>query len=97
MVSPKVAETIAQEVGAQTEVLNPLEGLEDDDIKAGKEYISVMKENLEVLKKRYSERKIVAMDNIIEVNNLSFGYGEKFILKDVSFSVRRGDFGHNRS
>ena len=32
------------------------------------------------------------MDNIIEVNNLSFGYGEKFILKDVSFSVRRGDF-----
>ncbi len=51
LVSPKVAETIAQEVGAQTEVLNPLEGLEDDDIKAGKEYISVMKENLEVLKK----------------------------------------------
>ncbi|WP_071139460.1 metal ABC transporter ATP-binding protein [Sporanaerobacter sp. PP17-6a] len=32
------------------------------------------------------------MDNIIEVNNLNFGYGEKFILKDVSFSVKRGDF-----
>jgi zinc transport system substrate-binding protein len=51
LISPKVAETIAAEVGAETEVLNPLEGLEDADIKAGKEYFSVMKENLEVLKK----------------------------------------------
>ncbi len=46
LVSPKVAETIAQEVGAQTAVLNPLEGLTDEDLKAGKDYFIVMKENL---------------------------------------------------
>ncbi len=51
LISPKVAETIAKEVGAKTEVLNPLEGLEEDDINAGKEYFSVMRENLEALKK----------------------------------------------
>lgn len=51
LISPKVAQAIAKEVGAQTAVLNPLEGLEDEDIKAGKEYISVMKDNLEILKK----------------------------------------------
>lgn len=51
LISPKVAETIASEVGAETQVLNPLEGLEEEDIQAGKEYFSVMKENLEVLKK----------------------------------------------
>lgn len=51
LVSSKVAETIAKEVGANTEVLNPLEGLEEKDIQAGKEYFSVMRENLEVLKK----------------------------------------------
>ena len=51
LVSPKVAEAIAREVGAKTEVLNPLEGLEQDDIKAGKEYFSVMRDNLEALKK----------------------------------------------
>lgn len=55
LVSPKVAETIAREVGAKTEVLNPIEGLEEEDIKAGKEYISVMKENLEALKKALQE------------------------------------------
>lgn len=51
LVSPKVAEAIAKEVGAKTEVLNPLEGLEEKDIEAGKDYFSVMRENLEALKK----------------------------------------------
>lgn len=50
MVSPKVAETIAEEIGAQTAVLSPLEGLKEADIAAGKEYFSVMRENLEALK-----------------------------------------------
>lgn len=50
LVSPKVAETIANEVGAQTAVLNPLEGLVEEDIQAGKDYFSVMRENLEALK-----------------------------------------------
>lgn len=51
LISPKVAEVIAKEAGAVTEVLNPLEGLRDGDIKAGKEYFSVMKDNLRALKK----------------------------------------------
>lgn len=51
LVSPKVAETIAGESGAQTEVLNPIEGLSDEDIKAGRDYFSVMDKNLAVLKK----------------------------------------------
>lgn len=51
LISPKVADAIAKEVGAKTEVLNPLEGLEEKDIQAGKEYFSVMRGNLEVLKK----------------------------------------------
>lgn len=50
LVSPKVAETIAKETGAKTEVLNPLEGLSDEELKAGEDYISVMEKNLEVIK-----------------------------------------------
>lgn len=46
LVSPKVAETIAKEVGVRTDVLNPLEGLSEDDIKAGGDYFSVMETNL---------------------------------------------------
>jgi len=51
LVSPKVAQTIAQEIGATTAVLNPLEGLTESDQKAVKEYFSIMRDNLEILKK----------------------------------------------
>ena len=49
LVSPKLSETIADEVGAKTLVLDPLEGLTDDDIKQGKDYFSVMRNNLKNL------------------------------------------------
>ncbi len=49
LVSPKVAETLAREVGVTTAVLNPLEGLTADELKAGETYSSVMRDNLETL------------------------------------------------
>lgn len=55
LVSSKVSDTIAQEVGAKTAVLNPIEGLTADEVKAGKDYISVMRENLEALKLALNE------------------------------------------
>ncbi len=46
LVSPKLSETIATEVGAKTLVLNPLEGLANRDIAEGKTYLTEMKQNL---------------------------------------------------
>jgi zinc transport system substrate-binding protein len=46
LVSPKVAETVAREVGAGTAVLDPLEGLTDP----GADYFSVMRDNLATLR-----------------------------------------------
>ncbi|MGK5522890.1 metal ABC transporter substrate-binding protein [Micromonospora sp. URMC 107] len=46
LVSPKVAETIAAEVGAKTAVLDPLEGLST----GGGDYLSVMRTNLATLR-----------------------------------------------
>ena len=51
LISPKVAQSIADETGAQVAVLNPLGGLSDEEKAAGGDYISVMKKNLEELKK----------------------------------------------
>lgn len=48
--SPKVAETLAKEVGAQTLVLSAVHGLTEEDLKQGKNYLSTMKSNLENLK-----------------------------------------------
>ncbi|MEV4715532.1 metal ABC transporter substrate-binding protein [Micromonospora sp. NPDC049374] len=47
LVSPKVAETIAREVGAQTAVLDPIEGLSAE---GGGDYLSVMRTNLQTLR-----------------------------------------------
>ncbi len=49
LVSPKVAQAIAEATGARVEELNPLEGLTDEELKAGEDYLSVMRENLKAL------------------------------------------------
>src|SRR5260221_13696803 len=45
-VSPKLSETIATEVGADTAVLEPLEGVSETDMKSGKNYFTIMEDNL---------------------------------------------------
>lgn len=50
LVSPKLAQTIATETGAGTLVLNPLEGLTSQEADAGKDYLSLMNENLQSLR-----------------------------------------------
>lgn len=49
LVSPKVAKTIAKEINAKTEVLNPLEGLSEEQIKNNEDYFSIMEDNLQAL------------------------------------------------
>ena len=49
LVSPKVAETIAKETGSSVQVLNPLEGLSDEELESGADYFSMMEENLKRL------------------------------------------------
>ncbi|URJ45698.1 metal ABC transporter substrate-binding protein [Paenibacillus polymyxa] len=55
LVDPKVAETVATEIGSKTDVLNPLEGLTDEDKQKNLDYLGVMKNNLEALKKALNE------------------------------------------
>lgn len=50
LVSPKLAQTLASEIGAQTLVFDPIEGISDEDQSAGKNYVSIMQENLTNLK-----------------------------------------------
>lgn len=50
LVSPKLAQTLASEIGATTLVLNPLEGLSDEEQRSGKDYLSIMRDNLRHLR-----------------------------------------------
>jgi zinc transport system substrate-binding protein len=51
LVSPRLAETVAREVGAHTAVLDPLEGLTPEEQKKGENYFTVMRRNLDALRK----------------------------------------------
>lgn len=46
LASPKLSQTIASEVGAETLVLDPIEGLSDKELAEGKNYLTVMQDNL---------------------------------------------------
>ncbi|BBE40636.1 high-affinity zinc uptake system binding-protein ZnuA precursor [Streptococcus dysgalactiae] len=48
--SNKVAKTLAKEAGVKTAVLSPLEGLTEKEMKAGADYFTVMRKNLETLR-----------------------------------------------
>ncbi|MCL5057738.1 MAG: metal ABC transporter substrate-binding protein [Actinobacteria bacterium] len=50
LVSPKVSETIAEEAGVGTLVLNPVAGLSEEEMAGGEDYLKIMGENLENLK-----------------------------------------------
>ncbi len=49
LVSPRVASAVAREVGARTLVLNPIEGLTGAEVRQGRDYLSVMDENVRSL------------------------------------------------
>ncbi|MBN2222695.1 MAG: zinc ABC transporter substrate-binding protein [Vallitaleaceae bacterium] len=50
LASSKVAQTIADGTGARTDVLNPYEGLTEEQAAAGEDYLSIMEANLEAIK-----------------------------------------------
>ena len=51
LVSPRLAETVAREVGAHTAVLDPIEGLTAAEQEQGLNYLSLMRRNLAALRK----------------------------------------------
>lgn len=51
----KVIETVANEANVKVAYLNPLETLSDEDIKGGKDYISVMRDNLKTLEEALNQ------------------------------------------
>jgi len=50
LVSSRLAETVASEAGAKVAVLDPIEGLTEEDLADGEDYLSVMRRNLVTLK-----------------------------------------------
>jgi zinc transport system substrate-binding protein len=50
LVSPRLAETIARDAGAQARVLDPIEGLTPAEQRQGQTYLTLMRQNLDELR-----------------------------------------------
>ncbi len=46
LLGPRIARAVADEIGARTLVLDPVEGLTAEELRAGESYVSIMKNNL---------------------------------------------------
>jgi len=55
LVSSSVADTIAKEIGAKAAVLNPIEGLTDEDRSNNLDYLGIMRQNLAALQAALNE------------------------------------------
>lgn len=55
LTEPKIAELLAKEAGAQTAVLDPIEGLDEAGREAGLDYLQLMEQNISNLRKALEE------------------------------------------
>jgi zinc transport system substrate-binding protein len=51
LVSDEIAQTVAREAGVEVASLDPIEGLSEERLEAGEDYVSVMRSNLVALRK----------------------------------------------
>lgn len=55
LTNPRLSEVLAREVGARTAALNPIGGITREEMASGRDYISIMEENLRILKEALGE------------------------------------------
>ncbi|MGT2666468.1 metal ABC transporter solute-binding protein, Zn/Mn family [Streptococcus rifensis] len=91
--SSAVAETLAKETGVETAVLNPLESLTADAMKAGETYISTAEANLEALKlTTESEGPEIQPEEAVDTKTVYNGYFEDSDVADRELSDYAGDW-----
>ncbi|MBU0279094.1 MULTISPECIES: zinc ABC transporter substrate-binding protein AdcA [unclassified Gemella] len=90
-----IAETLAKETNVQLSVLNPLESLTKEQVDAGKDYISIMKENLANLEKTTSQsgKEILPENSEAETEKtVHNGYFNNSDVKDRDLSDYYGEW-----
>lgn len=89
--SQAVASTLSKEAGVELEVLNPLESLTDQDLKAGEDYISVMEANLKALEKTTGQAgSEIEPEQAEDTKTVAKGYFEDSAIKDRTLSDYAG-------
>lgn len=88
-----IAQTLAKEAGVELLVLNTLESLTTKEIESGKDYVSIMTDNLEALSKTVSSENQVTIKEHHEVEKTAQnGYFEDKEIEDRPLSNWNGNW-----
>lgn len=87
-----IARTLADEAGVELEVLNPLEGLTQEQMDAGDDYISVMEQNLTALKKTTDSENTQTVASAETEKTVYNGYFEDADVQDRTLSDWEGEW-----
>lgn len=90
----KVAKTLANETNVKLLVLNPLESLTKEQMKAGENYLSVMKDNLTALEKTVAipGKAVNPEEKTATKQTVATGYFEDSAVKDRTLTDYAGDW-----
>ena len=91
--SQALANTLSKETGVKLDVLNPLESLTEEDMKAGENYVSVMEKNLKALKQTTDQAGAeIEPEKAEETKTVQNGYFEDADVKDRTLSDYAGNW-----
>lgn len=87
-----IARTLASEAGVELAVLNPLEGLTQEQMDNGEDYISIMEQNRDALRKTTDVANDKEMAEAEKEKTVYNGYFEDADVKDRALSDWAGDW-----
>ena len=87
-----IAKTLAKEANVELLILNPLESLSNKEIKEGKDYVSVMEDNLEALIKTTNSNSKITATPVIKEKTVHNGYFKDDEIGERSLSNWSGNW-----
>lgn len=87
-----IAKTLAKETGVELLVLNPLEGLSQEEIDKGENYVSTMEKNLTALRKTTGEETTKSIVSKTPEKTVQAGYFEDSQIQDRPLSNWKGSW-----
>ena len=86
MTDPKISRSISEETGAEMLLFHSCHNLSKADFESGATYLSLMKQNVENLKKDLNNYMILSCRDV------TVAYDSKIAVDHVSFEVNEGEY-----
>ena len=90
LVSPRLSQTLADDMGITTAVLDPIEGLSDET--ADEDYLSLMRENLAALRRGERMPRHMSDTAPVRLTDGAVAIAGRPVLRGIDLTVESGEF-----